>query len=116
MERLNCHKRGINNQTNLTLFFLCIQIISCGGDLNGDQNNRQRTKDCYTLEAGTNGDKKWTYYNSFTEVLGGEDLGIKSIFMPKKGTYIFGDIKSQFLPVGSTKWQPGNKDADLEEN
>ena len=36
--------------------------------------------------------------------------------MPKKGTYIFGDDKSQFLPVGSTKWQAGNKDAELEEN
>ena len=87
-----------------------LQILSCGGSNRFQIGSRTSTKECYALSIGGNGDNKWTLYNSFTEDITarGSSLGPKSVFLPKFGTYIFSGSKSQFLPVGTKKWQKGN--------
>ena len=88
----------------LTALFPLFQLLSCGGHL---------TKECYSLDLNKD-PLKWNFHSNLTKTLSYNfhnviQVGQRTIFMPNKGTYIFGTASSQFLPLGTKQWKEGKK-------
>ena len=84
--------------------FPLFQLLSCGGHL---------TKECYSLDLNKD-PLKWNLHSTLTKTLsyGGHhvvQVGQRIIFMPNKGTYIFGTGSSQFLSLGTKQWKEGKE-------